>query len=316
MNVNEDEGERLAEPYRVGTTYPVFILVNSEGEVITRWTGYTGGPPTFISRLKNALKDLTSINQRVKAYETNPTLRQALTLARYFADTKDNLGAVEYYLRAREFSDSTAYDYSQEIFLNTANAVWQDDLPFEEVLPVADAVLGARRKNAAHITKVAQIMARLARKLNQTDRIKRYLQAGINITANAREEKTRLTNIDFKADYALHVNGDTTGALEIKTSGMPTDWRDQRDQFYAYSKWCLERKINMDEAERLARRTIDMVYPGVYRARVLSTVAEICLARGKQAEAIEMAQKAIAEDPDNRAYTRQLERYENRDQEP
>lgn len=308
LNVGEGEGVELSERYKVGTTYPVFILINSAGEVVNRWTGYTGGAEAFIKTLKRMLADLTTVDERVTAFQNNPNQRDALLIARHYSDIGEHLEAVEYYRRAQNLARGTAYDYSYDIFRNVANAVWKDMIPFEEVFPAAEAVLNAKRKNIQNLIKVGQLMSRLARKKNRTDQIAKYLQAGINATADSQDDKIKESHKLLRADYALHVTGDTIQAVGIKKTSLGDGWENERDKFYEFAKWCLERKINLDEAEMYARRTVKLVFPGKYRARALNTVAEICEARGKMDDAVKLMKMAAEEDPDNPFYSNQLKR--------
>jgi tetratricopeptide (TPR) repeat protein len=299
----------LSEQYKVGVTYPVYILMTGGGEVIKRWTGYSGSS-SFVSKLKSSLKDLASIDQRVARFLAEPTLKDALSLAKYFADANENLKAVEYYRKAQYLAPGNAADYSFEVFANTANAAWRDRIPFDDVFPTADTVLIARAKNPGDIVRVSRIMSRLARKFERTDGLSKYLQAAIDATAGSRDAKNLESHELAKADYALHVRGDTAEAIRIKKASQPQGWENDRDKFYDFAKWCLERKINLEEAEMYARRTVDLVYPGRIRARVLNTVAEICHAAGKTEEAVEVMRMAVSQHPENEYYAEQLRRFE------
>jgi tetratricopeptide (TPR) repeat protein len=309
INVEGEEGSVLSDVYKVGTTYPVFILMNSSGEIIKRWTGYSTAT-AFVGKLKSSLSDLASIDERLARFKASPTFQDALGLAKFYSDIGENLQAIEFYQHAVSLGKGTNVDFTYQIFMNTANASWKEMLPFEDVLPTADAVLSAKRKNVSNIVKVSQIMARLARKLGRTDEIAKYLQAGIDVTANSQDPKTRESHNLAKADYALHVEGDATKAVSIRKAGLGAGWEDNRDKFYAFAKWCLERKINLEEAEMYARKTINMVYPGKIRAKVLNIVAEICFARGKTAEAIKTIGMAIEQEPENEFYPKQLKRFQ------
>jgi tetratricopeptide (TPR) repeat protein len=298
----------LSDVYKVGTTYPVFILMNSSGEIIKRWTGYSTAT-AFVGKLESSLSDLASIDERLARFKALPTLQDAVGLAKYYSDIGENLQAIEFYKKASDLGESTNADFTYQIFMNTANASWSELLPFEAVLPTADAVLSADRKDMNNIVKVSQIMARLARKLGRTGEIAKYLQAGIDATANSQDPRIRESHNLAQADYALYVDGDEARAVSIRKTGLGAGWEDNRDNFYAFAKWCLDRRINLEEAELYARKTINMVYPGKIRAKVLNTAAEICNARGKTAEAIELINQAIEQEPENEFYPEQLKRF-------
>jgi hypothetical protein len=302
--VESDKGIELKEEYRIGTTYPVFLLMKDGEEIVKRWTGYSTAS-AFISTLKAALSDLSSIDERLARFKASPSFDDARALAKYYADAFEYIRAIEFYRYADSLCGRPGtFDY--DIFMNTANAVWNDKMPFDSLMPVADKVIEAKRRNTAHITKVAEITARVARKAGRTGDISKYLEAAIDATAG--NPKHSESHQLILAEYALYVDLDTTEALRIKKASMGDGWENERDKFFAFAKWCLERKINLEEAEMYARRTINLVYPGRIRAMVLSKTAEICEARGKISEAIGLVEMAIEQEPDNRFYPNQLEK--------
>lgn len=308
VNVTTEEGKRLKDEYQVGSTYPVYILTDHNGSIITRWTGYTGGAKAFVNTLNAKLKDLTTISDRERRLKTSPTFDDAVILARYYTDIYDNLKAIGYFRQAEKLKSIKAYDFSFDIFKNAANAAWMDQIPFDSVLPAADLALSNPTRNLSNTIKVGQMMARLARKLGKNDRIVKYLNTGINASANSAQ--FREMHELLKADYALQVENDTAKAVSIKKASMGTDWMNERDKFYEFSRWCLEREINMEEAETFARRAVDLVYPGKYRAKVLNTVAEICYARGNNAEAVRIIKLAVEQEPENEFYRTQQVKFE------
>lgn len=289
----------------------MFFLLNSQGEIIKRWTGYTGAG-RFISALDAALSDQTTVDERLARYKAKPTFDDALYFANYYTDIWDYIKANEYYRQARELSGSSPSRYGFEIFQNTANAVWQDTLEFEAVLPIADSVLTFQSNNSVNLVKLAQIMARLGRKKETTDRIGKYLQAAIDITANRRDAKSQEDNTLLKSEYALYIDKDTTRAIEIKKSTMSPSWENSPEEFYSFARWCLERKIDLEQAERFTRQAVQLASPGEFKGKVLSTLASICDARGNHQEAIKQIKLAIAEDPKNSNYMERLEEWQSK----
>lgn len=309
LNAKEGEGVELSKQYKIGSHFPVFILANSSGDIIYRWTGYTGSS-RFISSLKKGLSDLTTLDERKGKLRTDPSFSDALFLASYSSDAGEHLEAVEYYRQAESLATRKGSDYSYEIFQNTANAVWKDMTEFDEVLPAADGVLNSKRRGTNNIVKMTRMMTRLARKFDKTDRIAKYLQAGIDATANGRTESVRKSNRLFSGDYALYVNEDTVEAVEIKKAGMGDNWSSNPEKYYGYAKWCLERKIMLVEAEHYAREAGKRAYAGEFRATVLNTLAEIIYIRGDTKEAIRLIEMAIEQDPENDSYKDQRKRFQ------
>ncbi|MCP4567228.1 MAG: hypothetical protein GY841_06585 [FCB group bacterium] len=257
------------------------------------------------------MRDLTTISDRLERFTKSPQPNEALILARFHSDTREYLEAVRFYSQAAKLGPSGSYDYSFEIFSNMANAAWNDIIGFDEVIPSADAILQARPRNANHVIKTASTITRLARKHMRTKEIAIYLQAGLDVTANSEKKSMIDSRHLFMADYTLCITGDTAKALRIKKASMDDGWDNDRDQFFAFSKWCLERKINLVEAKHFARRTIPLVYPGKFRAKIYNTLSDICLAQENRSEAIAMMQLAVQEEPENDYYYELLDKLQN-----
>jgi tetratricopeptide (TPR) repeat protein len=309
INSKEGEGVELSKQYKIGSLFPVFILANSSGDVIYRWTGYTDSNH-FTKSLGIGLRYHTTVDERKARLQTNPSFPDAIFLASYSSETGEHLKAVEYYRQAGSLVTGGSSDYSYEIFENTAKAAWKDMIAFDDVLPAADGVLSSRRGRSGNIAKMTRLMIKLARKQDKTDRIAKYIQAGVDATADDRSASGRESHMIFQADFELYVNHDTVEAVRIKKSSMGDNWLANPEKYYGYSKWGLERKIILEEAEHYAREALKRAYAGEFRAQVLNTLAEICYALGDLAEAIRTMELAIEQDPEKNSYKEKLERFQ------
>jgi len=306
VNVLDTEGREIARKYRVGTTYPVFVLTDSKGDVITRWTGYTGRAKGFVAALQKALKDKRTINERMAQFEKNPTYVDAVNLARFLSAVDEHVEAIEYLKKAAAMDNRTTFGY--DIFSNAANAVWKEQEPYQFVFEPAFAVVRASDSKPIERANVSRLMCRLSRKFDRTDSLAVLIEAGLDATASASTGDLKDANSLLRSEYALQIDADTTKAIAIKKQSMGEGWQGDRDVAFAFAKWCLERRVNLDEAEAIARKTVDLVYPGVYRARVLSTLAEILDAQGRTKEAMAKVVLAIEQSPDDPYYMNQLKR--------
>jgi thioredoxin-related protein len=309
LNIKQDHGKKLSERYKVGIYFPAFFLLNNQGEIIKRWTGYITAQ-RFLDDFNNAMSENTTVEQRIARFDKTPNLDDATYLAQYFTDIMDYLPANKYYRQARAISGMPATMYAYEIFQNTANAAWRDTIPFADVIPMADSMLMLNQENPSMLVKTAQIMVRLGRKRNKTDQIAKYLEAAIEATNDSRAASKIKDNILLKSEYALCVTFDTTEAIRLKHSTMPDNWQIKPQEFYSYARWCLEHKVDLEAAEEFCRKAIQMAAPGEFRGKVLNTLALICDEQGKRTEAIEFMQMAIKEDPHNDYYSEKLAEYQ------
>ncbi|MBU1317678.1 MAG: thioredoxin family protein [candidate division Zixibacteria bacterium] len=311
VDAESDDGGRLADQYDVGSTFPVMILITRDEEIIRRWTGYTTADD-FVQKMQTSLADHATINERLKRYEANPTIDDALVLAKHYEEISEHLKAIDFYRQADELNKDGVFDHSYEIFLNTANAIWKDQLEFDRAHAAADGVFHGKRLNTGNILKVALMMARLGRKADKADDVGYYLQEALRLTEKTNAKQFLQSREWIKADYALHIDHDTSLALDICRESLGEGWENDRDQAFLFAKWCLERKINLAEAEAYARRTVEVVQPGHIKAMVAYTVAEICEERGNLPEAVEFAKIAAAEDTESDYYQKQFTRLQEK----
>jgi len=312
LNAREGEGYELAPKYEIGYNFPVFILCDSAGEPYYRWIGYTDSR-SFLIQLKQGLNQTMTVSQRIAAQQNSPTFESAIFLARYFDDALEYLKAAEYYREAEKLSGSAHRNYSYQIFSNLASASWNDQIDFDEVIPAADTILKFNRPY--DVVRMASSLTNLARKVGRLEDVKNYLETGIH-TAKAHRDAENISKYypNLLADYALHFSHDTAAAMKIKQSTYGDDWQSNPVHCYQFAKWCLDRQINLEQAEQLARSAVDGMKEGYYRGRVYYTIAAICHDRGNRDEAIEMMQAAIQQEPENDYYWDLLKQYQAENQ--
>ena len=80
IDVDSETGDQLRKDYKVGNTYPVFILASSDAKVIYRWTGYTGSA-TFISSLNKAKSETITVEDRKARFKVKPIINDAVFMA-------------------------------------------------------------------------------------------------------------------------------------------------------------------------------------------------------------------------------------------
>ncbi|MBD3219524.1 MAG: hypothetical protein GF310_14735 [candidate division Zixibacteria bacterium] len=307
VNVLEGEGPELKEKYDVGSTYPVFILTNSAGEIITRWTGYSTARQ-FVYKLNASLKDRRTIKERRAQFESNPTLQEALALGRFYAELGEHLEAVGMFRRAEKLGTDRNLNLSADIFKNMAEAVWKEMAPFDSIYPTAEYVLETGQ--TAGVIKMATLMSRLSRKFDNADSLGKYLDAGIQTATESQQPEHTEDRYLLVAEHALQIAHDTAKAIGIKELSMGDNWERNPSKFYNYAKWCLERKINLGAAEMYARRAVQVAASPEMKARVLNTLAEIFEERGNYEGAIQSIEMAIENHPENPYYQNRLDELE------
>ncbi len=311
LNAAAGEGYELKQKYDVGINYPVFMLVNSKGDLITRWTGYTTAS-AFIMQLKRALSDMTTIKEKIADFEASPSFTEARALARHFEESQEFEKAVYYWRQSEKYAPGSSVDYSFNIFQNAANASWNDNMEFDKVLLLADTVLINRKNSADDIIKTAKLLASLARKKNTTDQIGKYLQAGLNAAQQSSDSRHIGDAVDLRADIKLCIEHDTTEAVNIYKRSMGEGWERNPQKFYIFSKWCLMREVNLDEAAKYAELATRMARDPKLKASTFQTLAAIYDKQGNYSKAVGAMKQALQNTPDNSYYMELLEKYENK----
>jgi len=307
LNVMEGEGVALAEKYRPGIYFPVFILINAEGDVISRWTGYTNAN-RFNRSINTALSDMTTLDERIARCKARPRSLDVQFLAKYYYDTQEFVKSREYYRQLHAIS-APELDLRYQIFTATAEAVWNDQLPFDELLWAADDLIDNPATNNQHFARMAQIMTNVARRTGDTDHIKKYLTAGIKGTATLRDDDGVALHRDLLTDYALYVLLDTAEAISVKKMALGDGWETDPARYFKYAEWCFRRGINLEEAENYARTATDKASEGKFKARHLRLLAEICHALGKIDEAITLGEQAMEQDPSASYFLPKLDKW-------
>lgn len=306
-NVKDPDGVELSEKYEVGYTYPVFLLTDATGEPITRWIGFNNAA-RLVTQISDALKDQTTVATREARLKTNPQLNDALKLAGYYADAMKYDQAVASYKTAQEIVGARG-DYSYQIFYQTANAVWNEMLPFEAATTSADAALASSRVSLPNKIKVVELLARLARKFDRTEVVGPYLQQGIDLTGGPQAQNLTEKHANFLADQALHVDFDTTRAVMLKKTGLQPGWQNNPQECYGFARWCLEREINLPEAESMCRRAAQAVPDQKAKAQVYGKLGEILAAQAKYGDAVDALLISVENDPTRDLYHNQLKEY-------
>jgi len=305
LDARAGQGAELATEYHAGPYFPLFVLTDSTGAVINRWTGWVGARQ-FLAKFRAAMNDLTTIDQHAAAFERSPTVAEGTLLAEYYKEAGQFQSSAYYYRRVAA-ADSSDRDYSYEIFNAEASACWIDQMAFDEVLPAADAVLTAG--DPERVARTARLLARLARRKGTTDRIGEYLEAGRQASQGSRDEQMRRWHEDLRSDCALYIDHDTAAAIAIEEESLGAGWEKELDQYYPFAEWCLERGINLEQAQSLMTIASQLASDGPFKARHLHLLAKICHARGLPAEAVRYAEEAALQDPDEETYIADRERF-------
>ena len=301
------EGRSLAKEFKV-KVFPSFIIVNAKGEPLDRWFGYD--KDNFIGILADALKDKSTISQMEERLEKTPTVEDAAALGRWYLEFGDCKKAAKYYRKAQDLNSDPDDDYSYEIFMSVACGSLKNEYSFDDVKQAADEVMRSKNERRPEVYDASQRMITLSLDNNRKDLIAGYIKAGLSAASDTTDPDLVADHDQLMVIKMLFIDGDTSKAISYQKASMPKDWITNAVQLNEFAQWCLGAHVDLIEGEAMAQKAIDMAHPGKEKANYYDTIADICHVEGKNADAVNYTQKAIAEDPDNEDYTIQLSYYQ------
>ncbi len=308
VDAKSEEGKAIATSYSV-LNFPSFILTDNRGETIDRWYGF-GCQECFGKRVVAATEDLVTISKRIKRFQKNPSEEDALKLGNIRHAEGMFAEAVAYFARARELNPDSETNYDALIFNAMAYGNFYQLFSTDQVKDQANVVLASSNRSEKDLLNVAYSMHKVSKRADDLSLFTPYLKVCIEETADSKEEGVLAKRAKLMPEYTLHIQKDTKKAIKLKKSSMPEGWLEDGNQLNNFAWWCFENKINLAEAEKMARKGVELTSPGREKANALDTLAEICNLSGQCGDAVDYIRMAVAEDPENEYFQEQLIRFE------
>ena len=153
-------------------------------------------------------------------------------------------------------------------------------------------------------------MSNMITKKNDDPDLIGFIKDGQNFYTGLNDENFQHQKEAINILHTIYLDKNPDKAVALKKASMPEGWDENAKDINSFSWWCFEHKINLDEAEKLARMGADLAEPGSEKAMILDTVAEIVNFKGDPKEAVEITKLAIQESPERQFYQDQLARFE------
>ncbi len=302
----EKEGVELAKAERI-QGFPTYVLMNADGVACDRWMGYEKA--YFLGELQEGLSDLTPIETKLARFDTSPTADGAVAFAEYHETRGEYADALKYLDRAAALDASR--NLAGKRFTYVASGFLRQDLgTLDDVRTAADAVTASGKASTQELLEVVWQMKQVGQKAENPALVAPYVAPALAATAGSDDAGLQREHASLQIDNALYVTGDKAEAVRLKRASLPEGWKDDASALNGFAWWCFENGANLEEAEALARRGIELAPPGEDRAAILDTAAEICNARGNCDDAVELIRRAVAESPGRDYYKKQLARFE------
>jgi len=300
-------GEALADKHSA-KGLPHFILMDSTGAPLDRWRGFSD-PARWLRTFDQAFADPTTVDAKRERFRTGPTEALAAALGRIQSSLGEAKESVAFYREAEKLAGRPVPDYSLAMLFQQARGMGDDGFTLEEVRASADAVMGS--PDAAPVDKLlaADVMSDVAKEKKDPSLMTPYLQPALAASEGLADAKAKQLRGELAIAEALLIRGDKNLAVSLKREAMSAGWDGDAGKLNDFAWWCFENEVNLEEAERLARKGTELAKPGPEKAEILDTLAEIRNLRGDREEARALSELAAKEDPGSEHYPKQVERF-------
>jgi tetratricopeptide (TPR) repeat protein len=303
----EKEGKEMAKEFTVAG-YPTFVVTDAEGTTMGRWIGY--GKKAFLARTAESLADLTPFEEKLARYEADPNSADAAKLGRYHDSRGEYFKARSFYEAAQRLNVDPEADYAMPIFEATFYGHRKDVFSFEELTANADRLYASEKVKAPDMILAARMMVYAAKGAKTPQSAVPYLKIAVERTEESKDEEVLKGRRRVLPDYALLVLNDRDLAVRHKKASLSEGWESNPGDLNSFAWWCFENNLNLEEAQAMAEKGVELAEPGAAKAQILDTLAEICNAREDCRRAVEIIRQAIEEDPEKEHYRKQLERFQ------
>jgi len=308
IDCEKGDGIDIAKEYNV-KGYPTFVLVNKDGESLYRWWGYS--KEMLFDELDLGFSDLTTIAEKEKRYKTNSDANTARALASYYNTQGEIKKAVKFYEDAAKYDPDN--DFAAELFKIYSTGYRQKVYTVQEMQTVAENAVNSKQVDDNAKTGIFAQMTGVMKENPKDEKMLAFLTQGYEHLSNHQKDAPKWATDAINISYALYIVKNEKKAVKLKKASYKDGWQDNPGDLNGFAWWCFENKINLVEADKLARRGVKLASPGREKAMILDTVAEIMNLVGLPEDSYFSMQQAVKEDPDNEYYQKQLERFKKLD---
>jgi tetratricopeptide (TPR) repeat protein len=308
IDCEKGEGVEIAKKYEI-RGYPTYIAVNGEGEITDSWIGYEGAEKWSAS-VEAAKKDRRTIVEKKEAFKAEPTLALALALGSHASTSSQYTEAVAYYGKAQELDAANANEYRDLILMSMIYGIEDGFFTMDDVIAKAEPVMAADETPVNDKLELALMLKYFAGKTGDVDRVVPFIAAAWDASEGTTDEEALKYRGYLEVSHALLVEKDSAKALKLYRGKLPEGWEESAEQLNRFAWWCFENDLNLEEAQEMAAKGVELAETDQERANILDTAAEICNALGNCDEALAKIQKAVELDPENEHFQEQLVRFE------
>jgi len=199
-------------------------------------------------------------------------------------------------------------DVPIRIFRAAYHGVGEEQIAVDHATRVAAGLLQEPRLKPEYAFEVTELLVDAIDQVGE-ERVVPYLRMAYPHIVDLADAEFRERQNEFFANYAIHVEKNATQALRLKRAGLPEAWSEDPNALNSFAWWCFEHDLNLEEAEQLAARGVELATSDAGRANILDTQAEIVNALGRTQEAFALIARALELDSQSEYLQHQHERF-------
>jgi hypothetical protein len=286
--------------------YPTFVFASKDGETLGRWWGYS--KDDFLKEMNIALSDPTTITEKMDRFAIRPDAKTARALAKYHFTRRELKESEKYYLAAAKYD--TENDYAYDLYDLHRRGFRTELYTKEELISAADKALASQNVDTRSKLRIYDQMGGGAILMFPDDKhVLNYVREGKTFAEKVKDKELQGYKDRIEISYSLYIEKDTPKAVEQKKNTYNEGWQDNANNLNNFAWWCFENKINLQEAEKMAERGINLAEAGSQKANIMDTLAEIVNLLGEPVRASEIMDKAVIENPDSEYLQKQQIRF-------
>jgi tetratricopeptide (TPR) repeat protein len=251
--------------------------------------------------------DLTTIAEKEKRYKKDPDANTAKALASYYDTMKEIEKSATLYKDAAKYDPDN--DYTAELFNLYATGYRQKVYTAGEMQTSAENAVNSKQVDNNAKTGIYAQMTGVIKEDPKDEKMLAFLIRGYEHLNKHQDGAPKWASNAIYISYALYIEKNEKNAVKLKKASYREGWQDNPGDLNSFAWWCFENKLNLVEADKMARRGVKLAQPGREKAMILDTTAEIINLLGLPEDSFSLIQQALKEDPGNDFYKKQLERF-------
>ncbi len=284
------------------SSVPQFILMDADGVEHGRIVGYADAE-SFQKDFKELMANPITDEQRLARSVADESWEGQTALARHFAQRKEYEQAAPYFASALE----RGAPGEQRLDLIWAYLTGLDEgwSNVEQIKQVATSAVAQPADTERYWYRLYSLMKQVADHAKDDSLRHPYLEKAVE---EERASGNLANNPWLRFDYAHYHLKDHLAAAQARRDAL--EFQDNVWSRNLYCWYCFENRVQLAEAEEVAREGVVMDALPAHVAMLMDTLAELVFLKGETAEALKLVEDCIELDPENKYYRGQQVRFQ------